>query len=94
MRKKDLSLKSLTNIGPVTIKKLNKIGIYTREDFLTRDPFEVFAELIEKVEPELCRCALASIVGAKLNVKWHEVTHAAAKEFEKRYPNHTWKNKC
>lgn len=39
-----------------------KIGITTPEEFLQRDPYEVFHELKTKVDHTLCRCALASIV--------------------------------
>ena len=54
------SLRSLANIGAVTEKKLNRIGILSADDFLRRDPYQVFAELRQKVDPTLCRCALAS----------------------------------
>ena len=90
---KTASLRSLANIGPVTVKKLNQIGIFSRDEFLARDPYDVFATLREKVDPTLCRCALASIVGAKLGMPWHQITKATAKEFEKRHPGHVW-GKC
>lgn len=84
------SLRSLANIGAVTAKKLNQIGIFSKEDFLSRDPYEVFAELRRKVDPSLCRCALAGIVGAKLGQPWHRVTKASAREYERRHPGHVW----
>jgi hypothetical protein len=84
------SLRSLANIGAVTAKKLNQIGILSKEDFLSRDPYEVFAELRRKVDPSLCRCALAGIVGAKLGQPWHRVTKASAREYERRHPGHVW----
>jgi len=87
------SLRSLANIGSVTVKKLNQIGIFSREEFLARDPYEVFATLRAKVDPTLCRCALASIVGAKLGLPWHQITRVTAKEYEKRHPDHQW-GKC
>jgi hypothetical protein len=87
------SLRSLPNIGKVFEKKLNQIGIFNAEDFLGREPYEVFAELRQKVDPTLCRCALASIVGAKLGLPWHQITKASAREFEKRHPDHIW-GKC
>lgn len=91
--KKSASLSSLANIGPVTVKKLNRIGIFSRDEFLARDPYDVFETLREKVDPTLCRCALASIVGAKLGLPWHQITRATAKEYKKRYPGHVW-GKC
>ena len=87
---KSASLRSLPNIGAVTEKKLNRIGIFTREDFLRQDPYEVFEALRRKVDPTLCRCALAGIVGAKLGQPWHMITKAAAREYEKRHPGHVW----
>lgn len=87
------SLRSLPNIGRVTEKKLNRIGISCREDFLRRDPYEVFEQLRQKVDPTLCRCALALIVGASLGLPWHRITKASAREYEKRHPGHVW-GKC
>lgn len=88
-------LQALPNIGKVTALKLAKIGITTAEEFMSRNPYEVFNELRHKVDPTLCRCALASIVGARMNVPWHEITKVAAVEFEKMYPRHSWeKKKC
>ena len=87
------SLRSLPNIGAVSEKKLNQIGIFNADEFLCRDPYEVFEELRQKVDPTLCRCALAGIVGAKLGLPWHQVTKATAREFEKRHPDHIW-GKC
>jgi|WetSurMetagenome_2_1015567.scaffolds.fasta_scaffold1243029_1 hypothetical protein len=84
------SLLSLPNMGKVTAAKLARIGITTRKEFLARDPYEVFDELRKKVDPTLCRCALAGIVGAKKGVPWHKITKATAKEYEKRHPLHTW----
>lgn len=84
------SLLSLPNMGPVTAAKLAKIGIATKEEFLKRDPYAVFEELREKIDPTLCRCALAGIVGAKKGVPWHKVTKETAKEYEKRHPLHKW----
>ncbi len=84
------SLLSLPNMGKVTVAKLAKIGIATKEEFLKRDPYEVFDELRAKIDPTLCRCALAGIVGAKKGVPWHKITKDSAKEYEKRHPRHKW----
>ncbi len=86
-------LRSLPNIGMKTEKKLNMIGIFSQEDFLCRDPYEVFKDLREKVDPTLCRCALALLVGARLGLPWHQITKNSAREYEKRHPDHTW-GKC
>lgn len=87
------SLRSLANIGSVTEKKLNAIGIFSKKDFLSRDPYDVFEKLRTQVDPTLCRCALASIVGAKLGQPWHRITKLSAGEYERRHPGHVW-GKC
>jgi DNA transformation protein and related proteins len=86
----DDSLRSLPNVGKVFEENLRKIGITSRKEFLKHDPYEVFDELRKKVDPTLCRCALASVVGAKKGIPWHKITKAAAKEYDKRHPLHKW----
>jgi uroporphyrinogen-III synthase len=92
-QKTDDSLRSLPNIGPTTAAKLRQIGITTKKEFIRRDPYKVFDELRKKVDPTLCRCALAGIVGARKGVPWHAITKKSAKEYEKRHPKHVW-GKC
>ena len=87
------SLSSLPNIGPTTAARLGQIGITTKTGFLKRDPYKVFDELREKVDPTLYRCALAGIVGAKKGVRWHTITKESAKKYEKKHPRHVW-GKC
>lgn len=84
------SLLTLPNLGKGTAAKLERIGIATKEEFLKRDPYEVFDELRAKIDPTLCRCALAGIVGAQKGVPWHKITKDSAKEYEKRHPGHKW----
>jgi hypothetical protein len=87
-------VETLINIGPVMGRALRSIGIETRQQFLRRDPYKLYAELLVKVDPTLCRCALASLVGAKKGVKWHLMTQEAAAQFRRKYPNHEWANQC
>lgn len=94
MNRSSNEVETLTNIGPVMGRKLRLIGIETKQQFLRRDPYTIYAELLVKVDPTLCRCALASLVGARKGVKWHTVTKEAAAQFQRRYPNHEWANKC
>lgn len=83
----------LPNIGKKTAEKLKQIDIITADDFLKRDPYQVFHELLCRVDSTLCRCALASIVGAKLGVPWHQITKETAKKYEVLHPEHKW-DKC
>jgi len=91
--KKEESIWSLPNIGKVMAEKLSAAGIHSKEEFLRHDPYELFSKLRKKVDPTLCRCALASVVGAKKGIPWHKTTKEAAKEYEKRHPRHVW-GKC
>ena len=92
--KTNTTLLSLPNIGNAFVEKLNRIGITSKREFLARDPYDVYEEMLEKVDPSLCRCALATLVGAKKGVRWHTVTKQAAKEYQKRHPEHQWKDNC
>ncbi len=92
-RKPADSLTSLPNIGGVTAAQLRKIGITTRTQFLRRDPYEIFDALLRKVDPTLCRSALAGIVGAKKGVRWNLVSKECVEEYKKRHPRHSW-GKC
>jgi hypothetical protein len=92
--KSDKSLTCLINIGKATANKLERVGICTKEDFLSRDPYEVFTLLLNKVDPMLCRCMLATLVGAHKGIPWHMLTKQAAKEYQRRYPDHNWASNC
>lgn len=83
-------LKMLINIGPKMGEKIERVGISTAGDFLEKDPYEVFEEMLLKVDPTLCRCALASVIGAHVGLPWHTITKSTAKEFEKRNEGHVW----
>jgi hypothetical protein len=92
-RKLKDGVESLPNIGPITAVKLKKIGITTTDDFLKQDPYEIFETLRREVDPTLCRCALATIVGASEGKPWHRITKQTTREYERRHPYHRW-GKC
>lgn len=83
-------LTQLVNIWPKIADRLLKIWISTPEEFMEKDPYEVFLTL-KKVDPSLCRCALSAIVGAHKGVRWHSLRGEAIEEFQKRYPKEEWK---
>ena len=89
-KNKGRKLTDLPNIGRTTAVMLEKIGILTAEDFLERDPYDVFHELLMKVDKTLCRAALAGLVGAKTGQTWHKVSKESAAEYQKRHPGHRW----
>ena len=82
-------LSSLINIGKKVEQDLQGIGLFTAEEFLQADPYQVFHILHQK-EPRSCRCMLATIVGAHQGIKWPLVHKSAAIEYEKRYPEVVW----
>lgn len=83
-------IQTLPNLGKVMSGKIRKLGITTAEEFLERDPYEVFEEMLVKIDPTLCRCALASVVGAHFGIKWNIIMKQAVQEFEQRNPRHRW----
>ncbi len=90
MRVRQDRLTDLPNIGKVTAEKLEKIGIRGKGDFLKRDPYRVYERLLKEVDPTLCRCVLASLVGAKTGQRWHRITKKTAVEYERRHQGHRW----
>ena len=83
-------LTDLPNIGKATAEKLRTIGIQNSRDFLKRDPYRVYQKLLKEVDPTLCRCVLASLVGAKTGQRWHRITKQTAEEYKRRHPRHRW----
>lgn len=77
----------LPNIWLKIADNLIKIWITTPEEFLAQDPYEVFHQLKTKVDPSLCRCTLASIIGAYKEVKQNLIREEAVKTYEQRYPD-------
>ena len=77
----------LPNVWPKIADNLIKIWITTPEEFLAQDSYEVFHQLKTKVNPNLCRCALASIIGAYKEVKRNLIREEAIKTYEQRYPD-------
>ena len=77
----------LPNIWPKIADNLIKIWIATPEEFLAQDPYEVFHQLKMKVDPNLCRCALASIIGAYKGIKRNLIREEAIKTYGQRYPD-------
>jgi len=75
----------LLNIWKVTAIQLEKIWITQIEDFISKNPYEIFHELKTKVDPTLCKSCLAWIVWAKLNIKRNEAIKFSTKEYKKIY---------
>jgi hypothetical protein len=82
-------VEGLLNIGPGCANYLKQISIYNKEDFLKKDPFDIFDELL-KINPTLGKPFLASLVGAKENIPWFLILDDVAKKYEKSHPHHQW----
>ena len=54
---------------------------------MAQDPYEVFHQLKMKVDPSLCRCALASIIGAHEGIKRNLIREESVRTYEQRYPD-------
>lgn len=63
-------LQSLINIGPVTEKRLNSIGITTSFQLKSSDPEKVYEKLKYAEGGKLDKCVLYQLQGAVLNVPW------------------------
>lgn len=83
-------LTTLQNITPDLARKLKKVGMLAKKDFVDEDPYIVFHLLRKHVDHHLGREALACIVGAAQNLPWQEVAEEATKEYERRYPQQKW----
>ncbi len=67
---KNQDLLSLPNLGPASVAQFKKIGITTVDEFMRRDPYQVYEELVEKeiIKPHMA--ALAAFVGAYYDLPW------------------------
>jgi hypothetical protein len=86
------TLESLPNVGKTIAKELRQIGINNKSEFMAQDPYQVFQKLVDHVNPDSCRCMLASIVGAHEGLPWHKMTKQTCAEWEKRNPGWKWNN--
>lgn len=82
-------LQELLNIGPGVEGQLYLIGIKNKDDFLGREPVDIFDEML-KINPTLPKPLLASLAGAKENVSWHLIYNDVIREYEKSHPGHVW----
>lgn len=68
----ELRLRNLKGLGIRSEEMLSQVGIYSVEDFMASDPFEVYKKLKEKV-PGTSLNALYAMIGAQENRHWKEV---------------------
>jgi|GEM_PF-492823 len=84
-RSSECDIESLHKIGP-GFARLRAMGIASARDSLSKTPYGVFAELRHRLDPILCRCDLACLVGAGRNVPGHTLWPETTREYPKRFP--------
>lgn len=82
-------LQELLNIGPGVESQLFLVGIKSKDDFLSRDPFVIFDKMLT-INPTLPKPLLAALVGAKEDAPWHLIYNDVICEYEKLHPDHIW----
>ena len=83
-------LTDLPNINLQTASRLSKVGIRTADDLLNGDPYQIFELMLKKIDPDLSRQDLATIVGAYKGCHWNNVLSEAIREYRMRRPKHVW----
>lgn len=75
-----MKVTKLTNIGPGLERLLREIDITTAEEFLDRDPEELYTKL-EESRPGLHLAVLASFIGAHTDTPWYFIYHKTKKDY-------------
>lgn len=66
-------LSRLLNIGKVSEEKLNRVGIFTKEELFTLGSKEAFKR-IKKIDAGACLSMLCGLEGAVQGVRWHNLS--------------------
>jgi DNA transformation protein and related proteins len=70
-------LAALTNVGPTIERRLNAIGIYSREDLLRIGPAQAYLNMQAQASGALPVCFyLYSLEGALINRHWNDLPAA------------------
>ena len=67
-----MKMDSLKGLGPKSIKMLNTIGITSYQQFMEKDPYDIYAKL-KKEFPDLSMNMLYALIGAQEDIHWQEV---------------------
>ncbi len=67
-----MRLRDLKGLGPKSEEMLAKLGVLSVDEFLVRDPFELYVSLKEKT-PSVGLNMLYAMLGAQEGVSWQEV---------------------
>lgn len=75
-----MDIKKLRNIGVGMEKLLSEINIKTKEEFLEKDPHELYDKLKRK-HPSLHLAVLASFIGAHSDTPWYMIYGELKEEY-------------
>jgi DNA transformation protein len=80
-------LSDLINIGKVTEKQLNEVGIKTLEDLENIGSMKAFLK-IKEIDPSACISKLCAIEGAIQGIRWHKLDESTRKSLQEFYLQH------
>jgi len=75
-------LSKLPNIGKLSEKKLNQVGIFTKEELFTLGSKEAFKR-IRKIDAGACLNMLYGLEGAVQGVRWHNLSKETKEDLKK-----------
>jgi len=69
----ETNLAALPNMGPFSAKLLHAVGVTSVDDFMSRDPHELYDLTVEFSATPINRLMLKAIVAAQAGVHWQDV---------------------
>ena len=73
-----MQIRNLNGLGPQSEKMLQQVGIQSVEDFMRRDPYNLYQQLHKKGLANLN--FLYAIIGAQEGVHWQEIARTRRTE--------------
>ena len=83
---KETPLQKLKNLGPTIIRRLNEIGIYTKEDLIIKGSINAYKEIVKKHNETIIPISyyLYAIHGALTNTPWDKLPLRVRQDLHKR----------
>lgn len=76
---KDKKLSDLKGFGPRSEEMLATVGIFTVDEFMKTDPFDLYAQLKKTVKGTGLN-SIYAIIGAQENLHWQEIARTRKTE--------------
>ena len=77
--KKEKRIRDLKGFGPKSEEILAQVDIHSVDDFMARDPFELYKQLKAKVKGTGLN-SIYAIIGAREDIHWQEVANTRKEE--------------